>query len=247
MSPRVSRRRPWARREGAARVDDAGMTLTELLVAMGLSMIIGAMTLGMFVNISDTTRRSIDRTVTSSAARNAIQAWTSYLRVADGPAAGSRVSRVEWLTDHDMLFYADLFNRSLDTVATTGAPTMLWLRRDTANRLIEEQFASSATAGTRPTVCRTLVDNVVGGAPLFTGTDSKSNPITAGTAPAAGSGCQALPVTVPSQQKNPDLTAQATLENLYAVTIDFIVNDTTGKHPIEFKSQAVLPSLGAAG
>src|SRR5438445_245157 len=82
---------------------DAGMSLTELLVAMVLSTIIGAMTLGLFVKMTDTTTRSTDRTINSAAARNTIQAWTGYLRVADGPVAGSRLSRIEWLTANDIL------------------------------------------------------------------------------------------------------------------------------------------------
>ena len=56
-----------------------------------------------------------------------------------------------------------------------------------------------------------------------------------------------MPVTVPSQQRNPDLAAQATLQNVYLVEIVFAITDSLGKHPIEFRSQAVLPSLGAVG
>jgi hypothetical protein len=214
---------------------------------MGLSTIVGAMTLGMFLNVNNATGNSLDRTQSSTDARNALQAWTAYLRVADGPIAGSRVSRFEWLTGNDILFYADLYNRSIVTARTTGAPTMIWLRRDSANRLVEEQFPSSATAGTAPSVCRVLVNRVSSTGVVFSGMDSKYRSVAAGTAPTPSSGCRPLPVTVPSKQKSPDLAAQATLQNLYSVTIDFTVTDTKGKHPIEFRSQAVLPSLGAAG
>ena len=236
-----------SRRLRAARLrDDAGMSLTELLVTMGLSTIIGAMTLGLFIQINNTTTRATDRTTNSSAARTLIQAWTAYLRVADGPVAGSRVSRIEWLTANDMLFYADLGNRS-GAVGTTGAPTMIWLRRDTNNTLVEEQFPGASAAGTAPTVCRALVGRVTGTAPVFNGEDSKYNPISAGQAPTPSAGCQKLPITVPSQQRNPDLAAQATLQNVYLIEIVFTINDSTGKHPIEFRSQAVLPSLGVVG
>jgi type II secretory pathway component PulJ len=235
------------RRLRAAASDDAGMSLTELLVAMGLSTIIGAMTLGLFVNINNSSSRVTDTVIGTWSVRNAIQAWTADLRVADGPTAGSRLSRIEWLTDNDMLFYADLKNRSMDSIGATSAPTMIWLRRDSANRLVEEQFPSAATSGTAPTVCRILATRLTTSSPVFDGIDSKFRPVSAGTAPTASSGCQSLPVTVPSQQKNPDLNAQASLQNVYAVTIDVTVTDTSGKHPINFQSQAVLPSLGAVG
>jgi hypothetical protein len=65
-----------------------------------------------------------------------------------------------------------------------------------------------------------------------------------GTAPAASSGCKALPVTVPSQTSRPDANAQANLQKVVSVQIDFVVRDTKGLHPIEFTSQAVLPALG---
>jgi prepilin-type N-terminal cleavage/methylation domain-containing protein len=241
MSARLIRRLRVARLR-----DDAGMSLTELLVAMALSTIIGAMTIGLFIKITDTTTRSTDRTTNSAAARNTIQAWTNYLRVADGPVAGARLSRIEWLTADDMLFYADLLNRS-GAVDTTSAPTMVWLRRDTKNNLIEEQFPGNATSGTSPTLCRALVQRISGTGALFTGEDSKYRPVSAGQAPTPSAGCQKLPVTVPSQQRNPDLAAQATLQNVYLININFRVTDSLGKHPIEFDSQAVLPSLGAVG
>jgi type II secretory pathway pseudopilin PulG len=244
MSSRVIQRLRRTRAEGG----EAGMTLTEVLVAMGLSMVIGAMTLGLFLSIGDTTTRATDRTTTSASARNAIQAWTAYLRVADGTTAGSRTNRVEWLTANDMLFYSDLNNRSLDSVATTSPPTMIWLRRDTANRLVEEQFVSTATAGATPTRCRLLVNRLTGSAPVFSALDSGGHTLSnLGAAPTPSSGCRTLPVTVPSRQSHPDLTAQANLQNVYSVTIDFQATDTQGKHPIEFTSQAVLPSMGAVG
>lgn len=227
---------------------DAGMSLTELLVAMGLSTLIGAMTLGLFLSISDTTSRATDRTVISGVARNVIQAWTAYLRVADGTTAGTRTNRIEWLTANDMLFYADLNNRNIDAVATTSAPTMVWLRRDSGNRLVEEQFPSTAASGAAPTVCRRLANRLTGTAPVFSAADSSLNTLSGlGVAPTASAGCRPLPVTVPSRQARPDLTAQASLQNVYNVTLDFTVSDSLGKHPIEFLSQAVLPSMGVVG
>lgn len=232
---------------------DAGVTLAELVVTMGLSTLIGAMTLSLFLSISSSATATTDRTVNSAAARTAIQAWTAYLRVADGPTAGVRASRIEWLTKSDMLFYADLYNRGINSssdVATTGAPTMIWLRRDAAGSLIEEQFASTAASGTSPKVCRVLLTKTDTSTTLFTAQDSSGSSMMSqalGTAPTASTGCQKLPVTVPSQQSHPDLTAQSNLQTVFSVTIDFIVRDSKGKRPLEFISQAVLPAMGGVG
>jgi hypothetical protein len=227
---------------------DAGVTLMELVVAMVLSVLVGALTAGIFIKVNESSANSIDRSVNTAGARNAIQDWTAYLRVADGKTPGVKTNRIEWLTSTDMLFYADLFNRSVTNLAVTGTPTMVWLRLDSTGTLLEEQFAGTAVAGTAPQVCRRLVGNVsIPSTRLFTGYDSGGESMTGqalGTAPSPVAGCVALPVTVPSQSNHPDLTAQANLQNVASVAIDFIVRDTKGKHPIEFSSQAVLPALG---
>jgi type II secretory pathway component PulJ len=229
----------------ALRRDD-GITLSELLVVMALGTIVGALTMGLMIQISDSTTSTTDRTISSASARNAIQAWTAYLRVADGTTAGTGTNRIEWLAANDMLFYADLNNRSLDSAATTSAPTMIWLRLDGKGALVEEQFASTAALGASPKVCRTLVTNVTTpSAPLFSALDVNGATIPAqGTAPTASAGCQKLPVTVPSQTPRPNPTVQANLQRVNSVTIDFVVRDTRNQRPLEFTSQAVLPALG---
>jgi hypothetical protein len=248
MSARLAlaavRRRLRARRTRS----DAGITLAELVVAMGLSTLIGALTLGLFISITKSSGATTDRAINTGAARNLIQSWTAYLRVADGTTPGSRVGRIEWLTASDMLFYSDLYNRSMTSVSTTASPTMVWLRRDSSGALVEEQFTATATAGTKPTMCRTLLTSTVVTGSLFTAWDSSASPMSSldlGTAPTASKGCVALPVTVPSQVKNSDAVAQANLQTVFSVVIDFIVRDSRSTHPIEFRSQATLPSLGA--
>lgn len=239
------------RQTKAARASgDAGVTLTELIVAMTLSVILGAMTLKLFVYVNDSTSNTTDRTVSSSSARNVIQAWTSYLRVADGPTAGSSLYRFEWITPSDIMFHADLFNRATSGagVASTAGSTMVWLRLATNGALIEEQFPSTAAMNDNPTVCRILVTKA--SAPtLFAPLDRGSNPMTGqtlGSAPSAGSGCQKLPVTVPSHTSKPDPAAVANLQNVSAIFIDFTVSDARNAHPLEFNSQATLPILGGS-
>jgi Tfp pilus assembly protein PilW len=233
---------------------DAGITLMELIVGMALSTILGAMTLMLFLDINSSAESTTDRTINTASVRNAIQSWTTYLRVADGTTAGDRSNRIEWLTPSDMLFYADINNRPDDTaeqVKTIGTPTMMWLRLDSAGNLVEEQFSSTATRGTVPSTCRVLAENVsTPSAPLFAPFDTRNRAMTGqdlGTAPGAAAGCQPLPVTVPSQTNNPDAAAQANLQNVRSVVIDAVVRDSRGAHPIEFTSQAVLPNVGGVG
>jgi hypothetical protein len=250
MPAGVIRRRLAALRAGG----DAGITLMELIVAMVLNTIIGAMTAGIFISINNASNTNVDRTVGTASARNTIQDWTAYLRVADGKTAGVKTNRFEWLANNDMLFYADLYNRTVDNLAVTGAPTMIWLRLDSAGKLIEEQFPSTATAGTNPTVCRRLATAVsTPTAPLFTALENSGAVMNAlpptasldlGAAPTPSAGCQPLPVTVPSQSSRPDLAALTNLQKVVSVQIDFVISDTTGTHPLEFSSRAVLPALG---
>lgn len=259
MPARLIRR---ARRATASR--DGGITLMEVLVASTLSLILGAMTIAIFLNVNTTASATTDRTISTANARQTVQAWAAYLRVADGTTPGSRTNRIEWFTPYDILFYADINNRSVDTAnaaGVTGAPTMVWLRRDSANNMVEELFASTAAQGATPTRCRVLVQNIVDSTdyqthlavPLFRSFDYGENAMVPGTgpgqldlgtAPTPAAGCQALPVTVPSQSKKPDTNAQSNLQNVYSISIDFTVLDTKNQHPIAFSSQAFLPSLG---
>jgi hypothetical protein len=246
MSAGVIRRRLRSMRAGR----DTGVTLMELVVGMVLTTIIGAMTISIFVQVYSSTNNSGDRTFNTATARNTIQDWTAYIRVADGKTAGVKTNRIEWLTSKDMLFYADLYNRSVTNLTVTGAPTMIWLRLDSTGTLVEEKFASTATAGTAPSVCRrmaTSVSTVDSSTPLFTAYDKSGAAMSSldlGTAPAAPAGCTPLPVTVPSQTNKPDQNAMANLQNVVSVGIDFYIWDTKHLHPLEFTSQAVLPPLG---
>lgn len=211
---------------------DDGVTLIELVVGMALSTIIGAMTLFLFVNANATTQASTDRSIDVAKARGLLQAWTSYVQVADGPTSGSASHRFEWFTSNDVLFYADLGNRSAttDSVAT---PTIVWLRL-AGGRLIEEQFAYGTTS---PAVCRILAQNVTASS-LFTASDATraamsgvdlGQPMVAG-----GAGCTSLPSSITQT----DTTAVANLQSVSRVAIAFTITDTRGSHTVEFRAVA---------
>ncbi len=150
------------RRRRSKTTDDAGVTLIEVVVAMSLSTILGTVALLFFTAANDSAASSLDRSISSAQARVALQSWTAYLRVSDGPAAGNPSHRFEWITPTSTLFYADLGNRT--GTAAAGAPRMVWLRYDAAkSQLVEEQFTRSGSAyGATPTACRILATNVTG-------------------------------------------------------------------------------------
>ena len=167
--------------------DDEGVTLVELVVSMTLTIVLGAITLALAVTMNDSAAGTTDRSIGASQVRTALQAWGDYLQVADGPSAGSPQHRFEWIAGDSMLFYADLGNRA-GTTATTP-PTRVWLRRDTNQQLVEEQFAwngSTSSYPSTPTICRILATSVTSLA--FTGytPSTSSSALGASLAPSGG-------------------------------------------------------------
>jgi prepilin-type N-terminal cleavage/methylation domain-containing protein len=228
---------------------DAGVSLPELMMAMVLSAILGAVTLVLFIDVNNATSTTSDRAINAAKARTALQAWTSYLQVSDGPTAGSALNRFEWIGPTNVLFYSDLYGSRLQTsLATTGAPTLVWLRLDGTGQLVEEQFSPipSSFPATAKT-CR-LLGGGVSAAKLFTpygSTGSDLSALNLGTVPSASSGCQPL-AGLPSKAQHPDQAATANLQTVFSVGIDFTVSDTKHSHPIEFNAVVALPVLAGA-
>jgi prepilin-type N-terminal cleavage/methylation domain-containing protein len=225
------RRRPRA-------ADDAGVTLIEVIVAMTLSTILGTAALLFFTAANDSAASSLDRSVSSAQARIALQSWTSYLRVSDGPAAGNPSHRFEWITSTSTLFYADLGNRTGDAAA--AAPRMVWLRYDgSASQLVEEQFTKSGSAySATPTVCRILATSVTG--LTFSGYTSSAGDSDFGISLApSGSGCVSLTGSV----SQTDAVANAVLAKVTSVSISVTVTDTKAQHTQTYNSLAAVPAL----
>jgi len=233
----------------AGEPQDAGVTLVEVLMAMALSTILGAVTLMLFVQVSASANDTTDRTISSSQARNALQSWSSYLQVIDDAAgSGSSTSRFEWITDSSIMFYADLNNRS-GAVGTTAAASMIWLRLDSAGQLVEERFPGTPTSyPATATSCRILVFRV-SATRLFSAYNldgaNLSATLTAGslgTAPAVSSGCQKLPSAPPSKG-TPSQTVVSNLKNVISVNIDFTTTDVSKKHTLTFHATITLPKV----
>ena len=231
--------RAAARRHPATADNDAGATLTELIVAMTLSVILGAVTLTMFVTVNGSAASSTDRTIGSSQARDALQSWSGYLAVSDGPVSGSTSHRFEWISAHDMLFYADLNNRAGS--AARSAPSIIWLRLDGNQQLVEEQFASYSTFPASYSSCRILATGVTSTTftPYTTATVSGSFGIPTFT---AGNGCQPLPVSVTQT----DGIAVSNLQQVNSIQIDLSVQSGSDLRVLAYSTLASVPPLSGS-
>jgi type II secretory pathway pseudopilin PulG len=105
--------RAW--RELRSQPTDAGISLTELVVAMALTTIVGAMTLSFFLSSGRAANRTTDASLTTAQARLALTSVSTLLRLADTPTvqAGYSTARFEQITSSQVTFYSnDNANRS---------------------------------------------------------------------------------------------------------------------------------------
>lgn len=218
--------------------DDAGVSLVEMIVGMTLSVILGAVTLAMVVAVNDSASATNYRVFGAAQARTALQAWSSYLRVADGITPGSPAHRFEWVTPTSTLFYADLNNRT--GLTQTTSPVRIWLRLDSSGNLVEEQFSYNTASGaypSQPSVCRVLASRV--SSLTFTAYTSSSSDTDFGASLApSGSGCLSITGSV----SQTDGVANSTLAKVASVSIDVIVSDLTGRTQ-EYSTAATIPVL----
>lgn len=156
---------------------DAGITLMELVVAMSLSSLIGAMALSAFIVMHDATGTTIDRDIATAGARNVVEQWTALLQLADSPtAAGATADRITSISPTEMVFYADIDNRSGS--AARSCPTLLDLSLS-GGELIEARTPYTGSACTQPGTTSTshLLADVSTSGWLFTGYDSNSTAV----------------------------------------------------------------------
>lgn len=131
------------------RADD-GITLVELLVAMTVTTILGALTIIFFVSAEHSGNKSILTNQSTADARNTLDSWTSLLRVAGWLDPTAKTDRFEEITPTKIVFYANLNNRSTAD-QTVGAPTKVALMLRTTNaatgegQLIQVIFKSDNT------------------------------------------------------------------------------------------------------
>jgi type II secretory pathway pseudopilin PulG len=148
---------------------DSGVSLTELLVAMGLMTTVGAMALAYFVSSSASSSRTTNETLTATQLRTAMSAVTTLFRLADTPTAqaGFPTNRFDQITAAQVTFYSNVNNNRVASAART-APAKIVLTA-TSTQLIEKYFLPLAATvpadytqnyGATASSTRVLVDSL---------------------------------------------------------------------------------------
>jgi hypothetical protein len=225
------RRRQMMRRDRA----DLGVSLIELVVAMGLMTVIGAMTLAFFISMNTADSRTVDANISTAGARNALETWTRLLTVADSSqTAALGTGRFQQITPTTAIFYANMNSNRASTSAARTAPTKVFLSLE-GGQLVERDYAplSSIAPSTypgSPTQTRYLASDVVISGWLFT-------PYVVGSAPSISepndctAGAAGLCAGVPE--------ADAILPTIVRVDIAFTVAPASGGSQ-SFSSSAAI-------
>lgn len=125
------------------RLGDAGITLSELLVTMGLMTVVGTIATMFFVSASHSSVATLERGYNVSQARITLDAWTSRLRVADSiNEAGSNRGRFVKITPTEIVFYANVNNRDDNGRGRTTRVDLALV----SGELVEHDFDSSTGA-----------------------------------------------------------------------------------------------------
>lgn len=107
---------------------DDGVSLMELVVTMGITVIVGTMATLFVINAYHLTYRSVSNNQDAATARIALDSWTQKLRVAGWIDPTVKVDRFEEITPTKIVFWANLNNRQNGSL--TPDPTIkvaLWL------------------------------------------------------------------------------------------------------------------------
>jgi hypothetical protein len=115
-----------------ARDDDRGITLAELVVAMGIATILATVAMFFFVGAERTGYTSVLTNQNTADARLTLGGWTSMLRVAGWLDTSTKTDRFEEITPTKIVFYANLDNAN-HASQVTDAPTKVALLLRTTN------------------------------------------------------------------------------------------------------------------
>jgi prepilin-type N-terminal cleavage/methylation domain-containing protein len=102
---------------------DAGFTLTELLVAMVIASIVGALALSWFMGASNATTTTTDVDNATASARNVLQTWGKMLQLAGASAGvGTTTNGLQSISPASITFSAYLSNSGACSPETSCAP-----------------------------------------------------------------------------------------------------------------------------
>lgn len=111
------------RRSRSRLADDAGFSLMELVGAMVIAAVVGAMSLAWFMSASDATSSASDADQATASARNVLQTWGRMLQLAGAPAAtGGTTNGVTGITATSISFTAYLTNSGTCSANSACAP-----------------------------------------------------------------------------------------------------------------------------
>jgi prepilin-type N-terminal cleavage/methylation domain-containing protein len=254
------------------RSDDRGVTLAEMLVAMGISTILGTVAMFFFIGAARTGSKTILTNQNTGDARVALDSWTSMLRVAGWLDAGAQTDRFEEITPTKIVFYANLDNRTTAD-QTIGAVTKVALLLRTTNvttgegNLVEMRFNSDNTTvksvrqvafNVQPTggagQAVFLPRNHAGG---VVDTINTNGCRSGGTAkpglclqsPPAGAGmldpgvsATSMTVSSGSLRGNSAVNVDTTLADIGSITVGFTARSSSGTASMDFSSTASVNS-----
>ncbi len=127
---------------------DGGFTTTEVVVALGVSAILGIITLFCVLGIQRSSAASIERSETASTARAALDSWKALLAVRESPVRDeSERPAIESITTDTIVFYASIDNRT--AAGEFLAPTRVRVTSD-GGRLVEERTAATVPEDASP-------------------------------------------------------------------------------------------------
>lgn len=262
---RRRRTRPAANRKTDR---EAGITLAELMVAMGLSMILGTMTVMFFVGASRAGSRTILTNQDTGDARVTLDSWTSMIRVAGWLDLPNQVDRFELITPTKIVFYANLNNRNANDLSNVQPVTKVALMLNAPSagadgQLIEVRFGPDNAT---PVAVRELSVNAsqTNGAWIFTPRDEAGglvdttvNGCIVNGSPTIGL-CAKAPVSPNAGMLDPTLVAgthtvvagtrsgdgsvDAVLANVGRIDIAFTVSDPKHVSSADFASSATINS-----
>ncbi len=186
--------------------DDEGMSLVELLVAMAVTLVLGAMVSMFFIDATQATRKTDGRNEISSQGRVAMDSWSKLLRTVEDPDLAGTLPRIQQMDANRIVFYASLDNRTAVpnasgaiNYATDGLPIKVELWYDATTKELRERRwtgtrdALGVASWTGTPSERVVARNVglVGTRPLFaplrnTDVDTNADGYSDSTIPGAG-------------------------------------------------------------
>ena len=136
--------RALSRRLSKGASDDAGLSLTELLVAMMISSMVLVMVGAMFINVAEVTTNSNATTTRSSDAANIMDEVSRVIRTASNNAVSTSVQSdpaIVSATATALTLYS-----YIDASPANPAPTKVTFRFDAQNRMVEDRVAATVSA-----------------------------------------------------------------------------------------------------